>query len=175
MTSSGNGELIDGQLAAPAVPAPPRGPGVQPPFAAPPTDGNLKRRWIGLGVGGAALLLCCAGGIGGFIALAVSSSTERINEARTVVTKYMTAWQHEDYTGAYQLVCDEVKQRESLGEFSFSLSQRQIGSFVVQRPELATDATLVPVTLNFVDDGTEIDRYSVVVDAAGNSLVCGTQ
>lgn len=154
---------------------PPRGPGVWTPFAAPPTDGDRKRRWIGLGIVGAALLLCCVGGVGGFIALAVTSSTERINQARTVVTRFLTDWQHEDYAGAYQLVCDRVRNETSLEDFSGSLARQRIGSFTVDKPVLTTNATIVPVHLVFVDGGSETDRYDVVVDSSGNSLVCGTQ
>src|SRR5437016_152585 len=47
----------------PDVPSPPRGPGVAPPFAAPPTDRSRKSLWIGLGVGALLLVLCCVGGV----------------------------------------------------------------------------------------------------------------
>lgn len=154
---------------------PPPGPGVQPPFAAPPTDGNRKRLWIGLGIGGAVLLLCCVGGIGGFIALAVSSSTARINQARTVVTKYLVAWQQQNYAGAYELVCDPIKEQETLDEFAGELSGHPIAAYTVAKPELTTDTTLVPVTVNFVDGTSETSRYDVVLDSSGASLVCGSQ
>ena len=58
----------------PGVPAPPPGPGAAPPFAAPPTDKNKRGLWIGLGVGGLVLLLCCVGGIFGVGVLYVNAT-----------------------------------------------------------------------------------------------------
>ena len=57
-------------------PPPPRGPGVQAPFVAPPTDGRRRRRWWAIGLTAGAVVLCCAGsvaGLGGLDGRAVGS------------------------------------------------------------------------------------------------------
>src|SRR5262245_28432235 len=67
---------------------PPPGPGVQPPFAAPPTDGDRTRVWVGLGVGAAALVLCCLGGLAGLAGL-IYTGTQAIDEqSRVTVDRY---------------------------------------------------------------------------------------
>ena len=95
------------------VPAPPRGPGVAPPFAAPPTDRNRRGLWIGLGVGGLVLVLCCVGGLFGFGLILVSGAEKVKTEAHQVVTDYLSALQREDYNKAYDLLCPAATAHES--------------------------------------------------------------
>ena len=156
------------------VPGPPiqPGPGVVPPFAAPPREGNRRRMWTGLGIGAAVFVLCCGGGIFGLGALVVSSTSARSDEARTVVEKYMTAWQGQDYPGAYQLVCDEVRDTTSLASFTGDLSQVEVSEFDVGTPRLNTDTTVVPVRITFSDGDTEDDSFGVVLDSNQDSKVC---
>ena len=84
----------------------PPGPGVVPPFAAPPTEGRTRRMWYGLGAGAVALVLCC--GLGGLALVGVAVTLpEALNEqARAVVSEYLGAVQRQDYGAAYNLLCD---------------------------------------------------------------------
>lgn len=148
------------------------GPGVVPPFAVPPREGNRRRMWVGLGVGAVVLLLCCGGGIFGVVALVVSSTAARSDEARTVVTDYMTAWQKQDFPGAYQLVCADVKDTTSLASFTDELGQNQVSQFEVGTPQLNTNTTSVPVRITFADGQTEDDTFGVIVDGNQDSKVC---
>jgi hypothetical protein len=102
---------------APEVPAPPPGPGVQVPFAAPPGERDRRRLWIGLGVGGALLAVCCVGGIFGFGALVVQTSRGLLAEATTVVTTYLDGLRDGNYPRAYDQLCENLQNQVSLDQF----------------------------------------------------------
>jgi hypothetical protein len=180
--SGGPDPVVDAgaRTAAPVLdPAPvdtstPRGPGVVPPFAAPPTDGIRKRMWLGLTAGAIALIVLCVGGLGGCIALGVTAVQARSNAATKVVTDFLTAWEHNDFAAAYQLTCDDVRKQESLADFTGELSARQLSDFTVGDPDLSTSVALVPVRLEFAEGGFDTERYRVVVDKSNKSQVCGT-
>jgi len=129
-------------MTAPEVPAPPRGPGVAPPFAAPPTDRNRKALWIGLGIGGLALVLCCVGGLFGFGLIVVSGADRVKTQAHQVVDDYLVDLQRQDYDKAYDLLCARLTARTSPEEYaaqqrdqprpvSHTVGQTQIGSVIV--------------------------------------------
>jgi hypothetical protein len=162
----------NGDLAVQTRPTPPQGPGVVPPFAAPPTDGIRRRMWIGLSVGALALILCCVGGIGGIVALEATAVKARTNAATKVVTNFLTDWQQSNYAGAYQLLCDDTRQQISLTSFAAQLSQRDLADFTVGRPNLSTSVALVPVTLRFSGGGIENEQYPVTVNSQNESEVC---
>src|SRR5262245_50543270 len=92
-------------------PSPPAGPGVQALFAAPPTEGDRRRIWIGLGLGGLALVLCCVFGVAGIVALGVTTAQAVDEQARTTVSRYLDAVKADKFDEAYQLLC-EPRQRE---------------------------------------------------------------
>jgi hypothetical protein len=160
------------EVAAPPRQAPPTGPGVVPPFAAPPTDGIRRRMWIGLSAGAAALVLCCVGGVGGFIALGATAERARTNAATKVVTDFLTAWEHSDFPGAYQLLCEDTRDQVSLADFTSELSTRQLSSFSLDDPDLSTSVAIVPAQLRFSGGGIDDERYPVTVNNEGRSEVC---
>src|SRR4051812_41971942 len=100
------------------APPPPPGPGVQPPFIAPPTDGVRKRRWIALGLVAGALALCCAGGVTGVVSLGVLASRVLVQQERAAVSDYLTALRKTDYPAAYKLLCADRRAAQSLQEFT---------------------------------------------------------
>jgi hypothetical protein len=151
----------------------PRGPGVQPPFVAPPTDGSRKRRWVGLGIGGAALVICLVGGVIGLGALVVSSEAARKDAATAVLNKYLTAWEHGDFEGAYNLVCERIRDETPLTQFSDGLRDEPLESYTLSPVEVAGADVYVPALLRFTSGGTRSERYSVVLDTTGDSFVCG--
>jgi hypothetical protein len=169
---------VGAKMAAPPLdphrPAPPQGPGVVPPFAAPPTDGIRRRMWLGLTAGAIALVVVCVGGLGGCIALGLTAEKARTNAATNVVNQFLTAWEKDDYAGAYQLTCDDLKKQVNLADFTGELSARQLSSFTVGKPDLTTSAAIVPARLEFVEGGFDNERYQVVVNNMGKSVVCGT-
>src|SRR5215470_1555921 len=100
------------------APPPPPGPGVQPPFVAPPTDGARQRRWLAIGLAAASALLCCVGGLFGLGGVVVLGGRAVIDEAKLAVTNYLTAVERQNYAGAYRLLCDQIQARTTETEFA---------------------------------------------------------
>jgi hypothetical protein len=155
------------------APGPPPGPGVQPPFVAPPTDGVRRRRWIAIGLAGAAALLCCVGGLGGLGGLVVFGSRMVLDQARIAVTDYLTAVQEEEYGRAYGLLCEAEQASQDRDEFISAQQRRGITSFTVFDAVLSEEI-VVPVDLTYDDGGSGRVRYLMAQDTStGDMEVCG--
>ena len=139
----------------------PPGPGVAPPFAAPPTDRSYATLWIGLGVGALVLVLCCVGGIFGLGALAATGVAQVKAEARTTVTRYLTALKEQRYDAAYSQLCPDLADQQTRTEFAaaqrdaprvvdFSIGEAQVGSVIV-----------VPATVQYDGGETRTERYGL--------------
>jgi hypothetical protein len=156
------------------VPGPPPGPGVRVPFAGPPTDRNRKRLWISLGVGGAALVLCCAGGVAALGGLVVATERALPVQARTVVRDYLDGLARGDFDKAYDQVCTARQSRQSLGQFS--TEQRDlphISGFSLRDAVAEGGQFEVPADVRIEDGSTEVERYTVISDRrAGEMRVC---
>jgi len=157
------------------LPAPPAGPGVRPPFVAPPTDGNRKRLWTGLITAGLIAVVLCGGGVAGFAALVTSTVDARRTAATKAVTEFLTDLQHDNFSGAYEAQCDEIKQHLTLRAFTDTFSNAQIISFRLEEPEIDTDSTIVPVQLTFTDGTQDLERIVVVQDSDAAYRVCGDE
>jgi hypothetical protein len=164
------------RVGAAPVPPPPTGPGVQPPFAAPPIDADRTRLWVGLGVGAAALVLCCAGGVLGFGGLVVTG-LEALNEQATVtVDRYLGALADRRYDDAYALLCDERQRDESVAEFSRRVGAGpQVTSYTVGEPQIDREV-VVPADVRY-DTGLESDQRFVLKQNRGTGRfeVCGVE
>lgn len=158
----------------PVPPAPP-GPGVRVPFPNPPTERDRKRLWISLGVGGAALLLCCGGGIAGFIGLAVASQRAVPVEARTVVQDFLDGLSQRDYRKAYDQVCSSRQEQQTLGEFTADEQQHtRIQTFHLEQPIVLGSRVIVTADVHLVNGSNDSETYTVVSDRqAGEQRVCG--
>ena len=159
----------------PAAPPPPPGPGVQPPFVAPPTDGTSRRRWTAVGLSaGAALLLCLAGvaGFGGLVYFGVQAVRE---QAQGTVVDYLTALRDQEFGEAYALLCDSVQANTSPTEFArASQDSPQVSRFDVGQPSLATAEIEVPATIDYADGGVRAVRFLMFQDpSTGAFEVCG--
>jgi hypothetical protein len=157
------------------LPAPPPGPGVRPPFVAPPTDGNRKRLWTGLITASVIAIVLCGGGVAGFAALVTSTVDARRTAATKAVTEFLTDLQHDNFAGAYEAQCDDLKQHLSFQAFTDEFSSSQLVSFRLQEPEIDTDSTIVPVQLTFTDGTQNLDRIVVVQDSDATYRVCGDE
>jgi hypothetical protein len=158
-----------------AVPPPPPGPGVVPPFVAPPTDGLRKRRWTAIGLSaGAAVLFCVAGvaGFGGLVYLGVQMLSE---QAQGTVSDYLTALRDEEYGLAYELLCDDLQASTSPGAFARNASSGpRVEGFEVGNASLATNPVEVPATIDYVDGDVRTVRFVMVQDTnTGGFEVCG--
>jgi hypothetical protein len=153
------------------VPAPPPGPGVAPPFAVPPRDRDSKRLWIGLGIGGLILVLCCAGGIAGIGVLAAGGDSIARSQASSVVRTFLEAVRGEKYSDAYAELCDQITERVTLADFERVYGAEKLESYVVGAVN-ATDTITVDATLTWEDRGTVQARYTLV-PAAPVLKICG--
>ncbi|SCL42085.1 hypothetical protein GA0074692_6648 [Micromonospora pallida] len=155
------------------MPAPPAGPGVAPPFAAPPTEGRSTRMWLGLGAGGLALLLCCGGGAAAVIGLAVAGTQALDEQGRAVTGDYYGALVDDRYTEAYDLLCRDLRERESRTEFERRVTaEPTIASYRVGDVNL-NDLT-VPVDVTLDGGGQEAQLVILAQNSSTGRLeVCG--
>lgn len=160
------------QAYRPEVLTPPPGPGVTPPFVAPPTDGMRKRRRIGLGVGAAALVVGLIGGVIGVGVLVITGADAQKTAATKVVTNYLTAWQRGDYVGAYHLLCPGGQQTITVDQLTSELDSDMLASFTLQPAQLATDVIYVPVDLTFTDGAVQDERFAVGSQSRTEPVAC---
>lgn len=127
------------------VPAPPPGPGVVTPFAAPPRDRDLKGLWIGLGVGGLVLALCCVGGVLGIGFLIPYADDLGKGQVAAVVKEYLTALQEEDYAQAHDYLCPTEQRSHSVSWFEDHYGSAKVTDFVVNDADVKiSNDILVP-------------------------------
>jgi hypothetical protein len=164
---------------APSVPAPapPQGPGVYPPFPAPPTEGRGLRVGLGLGIGAAVLLLVCGGGVAAVVGL-VSVASRAVNEqAHVVVGEYIANVQAKRYTEAYDAQCQDAKDRETRAEFASRVAADEpIAAYRVGDANLATVDLSVPVDVTYSDGtGGQLQVYLGQNRETGAFQVCGVE
>lgn len=146
------------------------------PFAAPPTERDRKRLWIGLGVGGAALLLCCVGGLVGFGALAVIGQRTLPSQARTVVGDFLDRLSQQEWGEAYDLLCQPRRRSEGLAAFTDRQQQYpQIDSYAVATPAQKTAPFVVTAQVRDRDGDEEDERYQVVAESGQLKVCLGTR
>lgn len=160
--------------AMPSAPPVPAGPGVQPPFVAPPTDGVNKRRWIALGLVAGALVLCCVGAIAGVTSLAVLGSRVIIQQEKAAVSGYLSALQRKDYPAAYKLLCESRQAVLTLEQFEAQQAARpEIVAFEVETPE-SDNSLVVPATVHYADSTDVRYRFQLEQNRkTAEFFVCG--
>jgi hypothetical protein len=137
-----------------AVPPPPPGPGVQPPFPAPPVEGKGRRIGTTLGIGAAVLLLICGGGVAAVIGLATSAQSALQEQTHKVVSEYLDALVAQRYDKAYGMLCDEAKQDESPAQYRSRVSGMEpIVSYRLEKLDLINFAVPVDATYDTGDTG----------------------
>lgn len=102
---------------APHVPAPPQGPGVYPPFPAPPVEGRGRRIGLGLGIAAGVVVLVCGGGLAAAVGVVVSGAGAVQEQAHAVVGDYLDALHDGRYDRAYDMLCQQAQRRETPAEF----------------------------------------------------------
>ena len=159
-----------------AAPVPP-GPGVQPPFVAPPMDGTGRRRGQAIALIVATVIVCCVGSVGGLVGLVVLSQRAFADEARSAVTNYLKAVQHEDYAKAYAQLCEPLRNQISESELARSYAEQPgINSFTVGDPvaNASRDAYEVHVTLHSAGAADRDQQFLVTQDqTTARFEVCG--
>jgi hypothetical protein len=158
-------------------PEPPQGPGVYPPFPAPPVEGKGLRIGMGLGIGAGVALLVCGGGIAAVIGVAVSGTSALNERADAAVNPYFKALEAKKFDEAYGLQCASEKQRLTQAEFVSSeqaaepIQKHQVGTL-----DLASIDLSVPVTVTYTDGQTgTLQVYLDQSQDTGEFQVCGVQ
>ena len=129
--------------------------------------------WIALGVAALAVALCCGGGAIALVGLLVTSTQAANEQARAVVGDYFNAVGKRNYNHAYDLLCDDLRERESLREFERrAAAQPQITSYDVG--ELRPDGLAVPVEVTYASGTRATLRVTLAQDTGTGALeVCG--
>jgi hypothetical protein len=136
-------------------PAPPAGPGVRPPFAAAPVEGRTARVWLGLGVAGAVVALCCGAGLVSLVGLVVTN-VQAINEqAHRAVADYLDAEIAQDWEQAYGQRCEEDRRAESLAQYTRRVSSLpRMESYQLGDVDITPAQLHLPVTVEYRDGGS---------------------
>jgi hypothetical protein len=159
------------------APAPPQGPGVVPPFPAPPVEGRGVRIGWGLGIGAGILVLICGGGVAAVVGL-VTVAGEALNEqAHVVVGDYYSAVRDKRYAEAYDSQCQEVKDQESQAEFAdrFSASNA-VTAYQIGDVDFTSVDLNVPVEVTY-SGGTsaQVQVHLGQSRDTGEFQVCGVE
>lgn len=159
------------------APAPPQGPGVVPPFPAPPVEGRGVRIGWGLGIGGLVLVLVCGGGLAAGVGLVTVAGKALNEQAHVVVGDYFSAVRDKRFAEAYDSQCQEVKAQESQAEFSdrFAAS-KAITAYQIGDIDLTSVDLNVPVEVTYAGGSTgEVEVHLGQRRDTGAFQVCGVE
>jgi hypothetical protein len=154
------------------VPAPPQGPGVYPPFPAPPVEGRGKRVGWTVGISIGVVLLVCGLGTAAVIGAVVASQGSSQERAHAAVSAYLNALRAGKYEAAYNLLCDDAQESEGPGEFRARVSAEPvIEEYTLGTLDLISAA--VPVHATYDDGGSaELEAYLGVDRKTRDFEVC---
>jgi hypothetical protein len=160
-----------------APPPPPQGPGVIPPFPAPPTEGRRRRIGLGLGIGAGLLMLICGGGLAAAIGLFSVAGRALNEQAQVVVTDYLDDVRAERYSEAYDALCDQTRARVTESQFtSDARTAEPIERFDVGEMDLTTVDLNVPVTVTYSDGrSAQLKAYLGQDRETGRFQVCSVE
>ncbi|MDR7278567.1 hypothetical protein [Catenuloplanes atrovinosus] len=164
---------LAGSEAAP----PPPGPGVAPPFPAPPAEGRAGRIWLGVGIAAAVAALCCGGGAVAVLGIGLTTTQALTEQARAQVGEYLDALADEDYSLAYSYLCDREQDNQTRREFIDSMAGRPvISSYQLGELDPYQTDLLMPAQLTYSGGQQVRVQYILVQDTSTAQLeVCGTQ
>ncbi|GAA4585284.1 hypothetical protein BJY16_002962 [Actinoplanes octamycinicus] len=156
----------------PVAPPPPPGPGVHPPFPAPPVEGRGRRIGLGFGIGGGIVALVCGGGLAAVIGLGIAMTSAVNEQAHVVVSDYLDAVHDKDYDKAYDQLCQEAKSFESRERYKARIArEEQFDSYTIGDVDLVSGE--VPVDLTYPDG--DVDHLSAQLGSntsTGGFQVC---
>lgn len=134
------------------------------------------RMWLGLGVAGLSVLLCCGAGAAALVGLAVAGSQAIDEQAGTVVGDYYAALRDRDYERAYDLLCDPLQQRESPQGFQARMASRPaVTGYRVGDPSTMNEVT-VPVEVTYSGGTRASQQVTLRQDTRSGELeICGVR
>lgn len=157
-----------------SAPPPPPGPGVTPPFPAPPIEGRSVRLWARLGVAGLAVMLCCGGGLAAAVGLIVVTAQAINEQAQSVVSGYLDDVRAGRYSEAYEHLCEELQDRETRRQFAARVADEPaINDYEIRDVSMVNEIA-VPVDVTYRGGGQETLTFVLVQDQSTGALeVCG--
>jgi hypothetical protein len=154
------------------VPPPPRGPGVVAPFSAPPRDRDRRGLWIGLGVGGLILVLCCVGGVVGITLLLPYADSIGKGQVAAVVEDYLTAVRDQDYTTARRQLCDDQLRSHPISWFSEHFGATPVTDFTIDADKVEISNTItVPAQVR--EQTTWVSKRYTMEQDGTQYVICG--
>ena len=153
-------------------PPPPQGPGVFPPFPAPPVEGRGRRVVVALGLGAGVLVLVLGAGVAAAVGLTRVVSSALNEQADVVVGDYLDALRDREWSQAYDQLCDEAQQKETEAQFTSRVSTEEpITAWDVGNVELVQLSA--PVTVTYADgDREDLRAYLGQNRQTGGFEVC---
>jgi hypothetical protein len=154
------------------IPAPPQGPGVYPPFPAPPVEGRGKRIGWGIGIAAGVAVLVCGGGTAAIIGIGISATGSLQEHAEATVGDYLDAVRAKRYDEAYGLLCDDAQDDESPAEFRSRVSAEE----AITRwtfGDLDFTTLTLPLDVTYTGGGTgELDAFLEQDTGTGELELC---
>ncbi|GLZ01338.1 hypothetical protein [Actinoplanes sp. NBRC 103695] len=159
------------------APPPPRGPGVVPPFPAPPTEGRRRRIGLGLGIGAGVLVLACGGAVAALAGLGVVMTNALNEQAQVVIGDYLDDVKAKRFGEAYDSLCAQTRATLSRAEFtSEAQTGKPIQSWQVGDLDLASVDLAVPVDVTYADGGSgKLNAYLGQDRETGQFQVCSVE
>ena len=168
---------LDPMTEAPAVPDPPQGPGVVPPFPAPPTEGRRFRIGLGVGIGALVALLVCGGGVAALIGFTTVAGRALNEQADVVIGAYLDDLKARRWAEAYDSLCAETRSTTSRAEFTAqAAAEEPIRDYVVGDLPLTSVDLAVPVEVTYENgDTARLRAYLGQSRETGEFQVCRLQ
>jgi hypothetical protein len=156
-------------------PPPPQGPGVFPPFPAPPVEGRGRRVGLGLGLGAGVLVLVCGGGAVAGVGLVTVMGRALNEQADVVVGDYLGALRDREWGRAYDMLCEQAREQQTQSQFISRVStQEQITSWDVGNVEFVQLSA--PVQATYADgDTAQLRAYLGQSRETGGFEVCSIE
>jgi hypothetical protein len=162
-----------GAAPPPVVFVPPEGPGVQPPFAAPPTERSRTRLWVGLALSIVLGVVCCVGGVIGLVATTAASTAEQTKLAVTTVDRFLGAIRDGRFSDAYKLTCSSYRDSHKVDDLRRSFTSPNIASYDIGDAKYGNPIE-VSTTVHFESGRSERYTFKVVLDQESSELrICG--
>ncbi|GAA2517952.1 hypothetical protein [Winogradskya humida] len=165
-------------MTAPAgfsAPPPPQGPGVHPPFPAPPIEGRGRRLGTSIALAIGAVLLIFGVGLAAVIGIGAVGGKALNEQADAVVADYLDAVRDRNYSDAYDMLCESARSSQSESEFTEQVSgQEPIVDYDLGDVSLVR--LTVPVEVRYADGSrAELEAVLEQNTSTGRFEVCSIE
>lgn len=150
--------------------APPAGPGVQPPFAAPPTQRPRTRLWIGIAVSLVLTLLACGGGIVTLVTTTSAAPKQIEGKAKELVGEFLTDLRADRFDDAHKLLCTNLSKDVSIEDLRSEYDD--LTAFEVRTAQFNNGDPILVTAAEDVGSGSEAVTYQVRIEETA-LRVCG--